>query len=165
LELLILYAEIMSAEEFQSKDVARVLERTFVRAIKMPLEEVVPALDEAEAFCLSRTTPEDLRLEVKRRVVELKVRLFCDRNASFELVEKLHKDILNLGYTNLEIEGTIEICFAMFYMRQNHLDIARQTLTRLLFKLKNSLNENNQEIYPELSEKTEKLLSQILDEE
>lgn len=151
----------MSNAEFQSRDVARLLDRTATRAFKMQTEEIVPAFDETEATCLTLVSSEELEVEVKRRVAEWKMRLLCDRNAPFEAVEILHNNVLELGYTDLEIEGSTEIYFAQYCERQNQADVARRTLHQLCSKLNNALKTNDLEVYRHFKEVSEELLSKI----
>jgi len=152
----------MSSKKTQSRDVARLLEQTAARAFKMPMEEILPAFNEVEATCLAQVSSKELQLEVKRRVAEWKMRLLCDRNASFRIVEQLHDDVLNLGYSHLENEGTIEIYFAQYCIRQNQADVARRILQQLCSKLDNALKTDNLEVYRHFRQVSEELLSKII---
>jgi len=162
----------MSNKETHSRDVARILGNTAVRAYKMPIEDIIPAFDEAEAECLALPAPaEELKLEVRRRVAEWKVHLFCEHNAPFEMVEKLYKDVAALGFTNLEIEATIEIVFARYCARQGRTEDARRILRRFLARLDmalETLEPRDLEVYPyflevhdSIKKATEKLLSKL----
>ena len=137
----------MSNEETNSHDVARLLERTAAHASKMQEDEIISAFDEAEVLCLSMVSSEEEKLEIKRRVAEWKMRLLCDRNAPFRKVELLHKKVVELGYTNLEIEGSIEIYFAKYCERQGRTDDASSILRQLCIKLSSALRTENLEVY------------------
>ena len=151
----------MSNEETQSRDVARLLERTAARAFKMQTDEIGPAFDEAEAACLALVSSEELEMQVKRRVAEWKMRLLCDRNAPFGTVEALHKNVVGLGYTNLEIEGTTEIYFAQYCVRQARTDDARRILHQLRAKLDSAVRTEDLEVYRHFKEVSDDILSRI----
>ena len=155
-------------QDSSSKNIANVLERTAVRAHNVPIDEIIPAFDDAETECLQFAPSEELKLEVRRRVAEWKMNLLCERNGSFGVVENLYKDLLALGYTNLEIEGTIQIQFAQYCERQGLKDYARQILQNFLIRLDVAPEAKDLETAPyfckvqqHLKAATEKLLSKI----
>ncbi len=149
----------MRKDETQSRDVARVLDRTAARAFKMQTDEVIAAFEEAEETCLKLVSTKKMVLEVKRRVAEWKLRLLCDRDAPFDTVEKLHNEILGLEYSNLENEGNIELYFVQYCVRQNQIDAARRILQPLCSKLDEALKTNNLEVFHHLREIADHLLS------
>ena len=151
----------MSNEEIHSRDVARLLERTVTRAFKMRTDEIVPAFDKAEATCLALVPSEELKMEVKRRVAEWKMRLLCDRNAPFETVEALHNNVVALGYTNLEIEGSTEIYFVQYCERQARTDDVRRILHQLRARLDGALRAENLEVYRHFKDVSAEVLSRI----
>ncbi len=151
----------MSNEETNSMDIARLLERTAARTFRMQMDEVVPAFDEAEASCLTMVSSEEQQLEVKRRVAEWKMRLLCDRNAPFGTVEFLHNNVVELGYTNLEVEGSTEIYFAQYCERQGQIDDARRILHQLRAKLDSALRMKDLEVYRHFKEVSGDILSRI----
>lgn len=148
----------MSNDESHSKDVARILNRTAARAFNMQVDEIILAFDQAEATCLNLVSSKELILEIRRRVAEWKMKLFCDRDASFEFVDKLRNDILDLDYSNLEIEGGTEIYFAQYCIRQNQADVAQLVLHELCSKLNNALKTNDLEIYRHYRKVSKELL-------
>lgn len=152
----------------QSTHIARILERTAVSAFKLPLGEIIPAFDEAEAECLLLAPSEELRLEVRRRVAQWKMSLFCERNGSFKIVEKLYNDAVALGYTNFEIDGTIQIQFAQYCVRQARTDVARRVLQNFITRLEAARENKNLEddiyflgVYKHLKAATEKILDKV----
>ncbi|GAB4126267.1 MAG: hypothetical protein Tsb0027_25570 [Wenzhouxiangellaceae bacterium] len=151
----------MSNTETNSRDVARLLERTAARTFKMQADEIVSAFDEAETLCLSMVSSEKEKVEVKRRVAEWKMRLLCDRDAAFRIVELLHNNVVELGYTNLEIEGSTEIYFAQYCERQGQADDARRTLHQLRTKLDSALRRKDLEVYRHFKEVSDDILSRI----
>ena len=151
----------MSGNSNQSKNVARVLDDAAACSLKMRVEEIIPVFDEAEAACSKLISSEDQRLEIKRRVAEWKMRLFCDRDAPFNVVKILHANAVELGYTNLEIEGAIEIYFAQYCERQNKMYEARRTLLQLHDKLERELKTKNLNIYLHFKNVSEEILSRI----
>lgn len=151
----------MSNGETSSREVARLLERTAARTFKMQADEIVPAFDEAEASCLSMVLSEEQKLEVKRRVAEWKMRLLCDRDAPFGTVVLLRNNIVYLGYTNLEIEGSTEVYFAQYCERQGQTDDACRTLHQLIAKLNDALRTKDLEVYRHFKEVSEDVLSRI----
>ncbi len=151
----------MNNAETNSKEVARLLERTAARTFKMQTDEIAPAFNEAEATCLTLVLSEELELEVKRRVAEWKMRLLCDRNVPFETAETLHNNIVELGYTNLENEGGMEIFFAQYCERQDQTDHARLILHQLRTKLGSALRTKDLEVYRQFKELSEEILFRI----
>jgi hypothetical protein len=148
----------MRKDEKEAMEVASILDRTAALAFKMQTDEFIKAFEEAEATCLSLVSAKEQVLEIKRRVVEWKLRLLCDRNASFGIVDKMHNSILELGYSNLENEGNIELYFAQYCIRQNQTDIARRTLRRLCLNLDNALKTSDLEVYRYFKDFAEDLL-------
>ena len=151
----------MSDRDAESRNIARLLTQTQLRVLKMNLDEIIPAFDEAEAECLLLATTEENRLEVMRRVAEWKMKLFCDHDAPLPTVEKLHDDLLRLGYTHLEIEGSSELYLARYCQRNNQLDIARRIVQQFLAKLNEARAANDLEIWRNFSETSKRILSEI----
>lgn len=151
----------MECEEKLSKDVANILNRAAVRSFKMKPDEIEHTFDEAEAACLLLVSSENLKMEVKRRTAEWKMRILCDNDASFDLVNKMHSSILKLGFSNLEIEGIIEIYFAQYCVRQNHTGVAQEILQKLISKLNEALKNNDVEALHYFAGQAKNLLSKI----
>ena len=151
----------METDETQSKEIAHLLEHIAAHTFKLQTDEVITAFEQAEETCLTLVSTEKLILEVKRRVAEWKLKLLCDRNVSFGTVEKIHKEILGLGYSSLENEGNIELYFAQYCVRQNQADTARCILRQLCSKLDEALKTNNLEVYLYFKEIAEQLLSKL----
>lgn len=125
----------MSDEAQQSAAVARILDRTAARAFKLPTQEVIPVFDQAEADCLKLDSSEEMKLESKRRVAEWKMKIFCDRDGPFEIVEGLRNRLDELGHSTLENEANNRVYFASYCIRVNKLDLARSDLLCLCSKL------------------------------
>ncbi len=151
----------MTNTENHSRTIARILDTTAAREFEKPITEIGPAFDAAEATCLALASSEELKLEVRRRVAEWKMMLLCDHNAPFSTVEKLHDNVLIVGYTNLEREGSIEIYFALYCERQARIDNARHILRQLYTKLDTALKSEGLEVYRSLKESAEKILLRI----
>lgn len=151
----------MSNTASRSMNVARILDKTAALAFQMEMEEIVPAFDEAEATCLSEASSKEEELEIKRRVAEWKMKLFCDRDAPFEKVDQLYNDVIKLGYSSLEVEGNIEIYFAQYCIRQDRGDVARPLLEQLCSKLDIALESKDLDVYHQLKEDAEKFISRI----
>jgi len=151
----------MTKEDAPSIEIARVLEHAAARTDGLRSDQIVPVLDEAEAACLELVFSEELVLEVRRRVAEWKMKLHCDRDAAFETVEALHNNVVGLGYTNLEREGTLEIYFAQYCERQGKMNEARQILQRLRTKLESGIDKEGLGVYRYFNTFAERMLSRI----
>jgi hypothetical protein len=151
----------MGKDDTQSKEIARILERTAANAFKMQADKIITAFKTAEKTCLTLVSTKELELEVKRRVAEWKLKLLCDSNSSFDTVDKLHNEILRLGYSSPENEGDIELYFAQYCVRQNQIDTARRVLHQLCYKLDETIKTNNLEVFHHFRGIAEQLLSTI----
>lgn len=136
----------MISEE-NSREIARLLEHTASCTFELQLNDIIPAFDKAEVKCLLLALSADMKLETKRRVVEWKLRLFCDRNAPFDLVKPLHNSVIDLGYSNLEVESNIEIYYAQYCERIARREDSLEILQRLRAKLDNALAKSDSEVY------------------
>jgi len=151
----------MGKDDTQTKEIARIFERTASNAFNMQTDKIITAFETAEKTCLMLVSTKKLELEVKRRAAEWKLKLLCDGNSSFDTVDKLHKEILRLGFSSLENEGGIELYFAQYCVRQNQIDTARSVLHQLCYKLDESLKTNNLEVFHPFKGIAEQLLSNI----
>ena len=151
----------MFNDDGHSMEVARLLELAATRADEMGAGQIIPIFDEAEAACLELVSSEEFRLEVRRRVAEWKMKLHCIRDSAFGTVEALHKNVVDLGYSNLDTEGTVEIYFAQYCERQGRLNEARQILQRLRIKLESGIEKEGLGAYRPFDGFVEKMLSRI----
>lgn len=148
--------------EKNSQDLARALSHTVARAPQLQPNEVLAALDEIEATFLPKVaSSKKQQLETKRRIAEWKFKLLSERNVPFKQVEKLYGAVHELGFTNLETEGTIEIYFAQYCQRQSLTDEAKRTLEQLRAKLSKALTKQKLAAYRQLKQEVEAILSQL----
>jgi hypothetical protein len=154
----------MTSQEFESKNVARLLEQAAARSFSMAIEDIIPAFDAVEEKCISQVSSTEMQLEVRRRVAEWKMKLFCDRDARFDTLQELRANLITLGHSDLANEGTNEIYFAMYCARNNQSDTARSTLTELCEKLDAELQRNDSgslPFYRHLKKTSEDLLARL----
>ena len=151
----------MFNDDGHSKEVARVLELALARSEEMGTDQIIQVFDEAEAACLELVSAEEFRLEVKRRVAEWKMKLHCFRDSAFGTVESLRKDVIGLGYMNLETEANLEIFFAQYCERRGRLKEARQVLQQFRTKLESTTIEEAPGVCRFFNRYAEEILSRI----
>ena len=125
----------MENEHSVSKELARAFNEVVAAAPEMATEDIGRTLDEIANEFSARAISEQSRVETMRRVAEWKFKLLTERDLPLDQVERLHKELEVLGYTNIEVEATIEIYFAQYLLRHSLKDGARNRLDRLLKKL------------------------------
>ncbi len=151
----------MTNSENESRRIARILDTTAARAFEKPIAEIGPTLNEAEETCLALASSEESKLEVRRRVAEWKMMLFCDHNAQFSMVKELHDNVIALGYTNLEREGSLEIYFALYCERQGKVEDASNILQQLSAKLDVAIRREGLEVYHSFKQSADKILLRL----
>jgi tRNA U34 5-carboxymethylaminomethyl modifying enzyme MnmG/GidA len=145
-----------------SQNLARALSSMVAHAPQLQPSEVVAGLDEIEATFLPKVaSSKKEQLETKRRVAEWKFKLLSERNLPFEQVEKFYRAVHELGFTNIETEGTIEIYYAQYCERQSRRDEAKRTLEQLRAKLSKALAKRKLAAYRQLMQEVEELLSKL----
>ncbi len=144
-----------------SKLITRFIECTASLAFKMKTEKVIPAFDAAEFICLSLVESKSIQLEINRRIAEWKMMIFCDRNAPFEIVSQLYKNVNNLKCSDIRDDSDIEYYYAQYCIRQNKTMIARDILERLSSKLEQSKNDINLESLNRMKQLIKNLLLEI----
>ena len=125
----------MENNENISRELAHAFDKVVAAAPNLDPKEITRLLDDIAAEFGVRSTSDVDRLETKRRVAEWKFKLLCERDLPIRHIEQLHAELELLGYTNMEVEATIEIYFAQYLARNTHNDMARARLDRLLTKL------------------------------
>ena len=147
-----------------SQDLARALSLMVARAPDLQPSEVVAGFDEIEAtFLRKAASSKKYQLETKRRVAEWKFKLLSERNLPSRQVEPLYRAVRELGFTNLETEGTVEIYYAQYCVRHSRAAEAKRTLEHLCTKLRKALAKRKLAAYRQLKEETERLLSGLSD--
>jgi hypothetical protein len=125
----------MENSQNASRELARAFNKVVAAAPDLAPEDITRRLDDIAAEFRGRVTSEVDRLETKRRVAEWKFKLLSERDLPLSQIESLHTELELLGYTNVEVEATIEIYFAQYLVRNSHKDMARARLDGLLKKL------------------------------
>lgn len=145
-----------------SQDLARAISLLVARAPELPPNQVMSSFDEIETTFLPKVASSKKdQLETKRRVAEWKFKLLSERNLPFDQVEPLYRQVRELGFTNLETEGTIEVYFAQYCARQSRTDEAKRTLEHLCAKLDKALTKRKLPEHRQLKEEAERLLSTL----
>ena len=142
----------------RSREVASLLDRTAASLFDAPLERVPIAFQEILEECAPLALDEDEILELKRRVVEWQLRLYCDKDASPELVKATWNDLNELGFSNLESEGGSTIYFAQYCIRNDDAEFARSILYGLKNRLARELQKEDVDVYRHFFETCETLL-------
>jgi hypothetical protein len=128
----------------------------------MSPDELIAALDEIESTHLAKSaSSQELQLETRRRVAEWKLKLLSERDLPVAFLEQLRRQVQSLGYTNLWIEGTIDMYFARYCVRTSHFDEARKTLEALCAKLDDALKSGSVPVYVEMKDAAERIVATI----
>lgn len=78
---------------------------------------------------------ESENLEVNRRILEWKVKLYYDRNFPLETVNDVYQKLIKLGYSNVDVECNTETYYAKYLIRAGEMQMARNILKSLVEKL------------------------------
>lgn len=152
----------MTNSKEHSLEIARALDKTALRATELQPKAVIAAFDEVQAKMLPKVASSaKLVLETKRRVAEWKFRLLSERDLPFPTVARLRTRLRALGYTNLELEATMEIFFAQYCIRKSRFKEARTAMRTLMSKLQRAMKTRRLPIYRQLSEDVLRTLSNI----
>lgn len=125
----------MNAQEQTSKELGHAIQSLVAKADTFSTDAMIKALDEIGHRFGNIAPSPNAKLETQRRVAEWKFKLLCERDASVEVVEKLHDEIAALEFTNLETEATVEVYFAQYLVRASQSDRAVLALKGLLKRL------------------------------
>jgi hypothetical protein len=152
----------MADSRNSSQGLARALSLTVARAPQLQPDEIVAALDKIEAtFFPKVASSKKQQVETKRRIAEWKFKLLSERNLPFAQVDKFYRAVHELGFTNLETEGTIEIYYAQYCESQSRTDEAKRTLEELRAKLGKALTKRKLAVYRQLNQEVDELLSKL----
>lgn len=151
----------MSRAETHSNELAGALSLVVARSSTMTPEQILAALDDIARKYVPKAPTKDVELETKRRVAEWKLKLLSERNVPLEQIAFLRDQIVALGHTNLETEGTVELYFAQYCARHSYIGEARHTLESLLAKLSDALTRNNLVGLHQLRKDAERILAKL----
>ena len=151
----------MDNEQNVSIDLAREFNMLVARAGSMKPDEILQALDDIGQEYIPKARSVDTKLETKRRVAEWKFKLLAERDVSLDQIDVLRSQLDALGFTNMEIEATIEIYFAKYLMRNQRSELALSRLTKLRTKLRTASNANDPHAGQDLIADTDRLLDQL----
>lgn len=115
--------------------VAKIIEEAVSKSFKLDFRELNMALNLAEEECLLLSDSEQKKLEVNRRILEWKVKMYCDKDLPLETVSGVYGKLVKLGYSNIDVEANIETYYARYLMRVGEVQIAESTLKALVEKL------------------------------
>lgn len=141
--------------------ITKLIEWTAALSFRADTEKVIPNFDAIELVCLSLELPEKDRIEVRRRISEWKMKIHCDKNSLYEIVNNLHEGVLELGYFNLEDEANIEFYFSQYCVRNKHFKEAKPLLDQLYSKLEASSFDKSSEWFKQFISLIKKLLAEI----
>lgn len=142
-----------------SMALAREFNKLVANASSMSTEEVLRALDDIEAQHAPRSDSGQKALETRRRVAEWKLKLLSERDLPADQIETLRSAIDRLGFTNLEVEATIELYFAKYLIRNGRGSLAGARLNDLLAKLQTAAAAGDPFASEDLIKDTERLLA------
>lgn len=141
----------------ESNLIADILNRTAVKCFNKKTSEVLQFFNEAESRCIEKTIDDELKLEVKRRVCEWKIRLLCDKNEVIEVIEPLINECKKIKFSDIWSQAETVIYFSMYCIRNGYQKKASFVLNELLVILV-ELNLSQNEYYDSLINKIECLL-------
>jgi hypothetical protein len=158
--------QMTAIDSESSRNLAQMLDQAMLRALdrkgERSVADVIADFDDVQAAALSDTSlTTELQLETRRRVAERKFSVLSERSLPYPFVETLVLNIRRLGYTNLEIEGRVEVVFARYCIREGHIDDARAILTRLLSKIPAPPSEDEAAIAKQIRELCARLLADL----
>ena len=131
--------KIMSIHELISRLTDAIAFGVYMKKDELSNEMIISMLDDMKVNFL-REAGEDsgLRTEVLRMVAGHKFKLLSAREAAFDDVEKLYREVLALGFPHLMEEGTVGIFYAQYCMRLERHQLARVVLEEMLCKAKDA---------------------------
>ena len=103
-----------------SDEIARELSEVAAQAMRERMEHnaIVSVYDRLQAKLMPRLGGDDaLETELRRRVAEWKFYLLSTRDCPENELRELYRQIEELGYSTLEKEATIGICYAQFCLK------------------------------------------------
>jgi len=124
---------------------------------------VIADLDSVQTAVLSDTAiSKRLQLETRRRVAERKLSVLSERSLPFDYIGALLEEVRRLGYTNLDIEGRIEVIFARYCIREGYKNEAKDVLERLLKRIPEAPPEEEVALAQMLRDLCKKLLAELV---
>ena len=136
--------------------ISRLLDKTTVKVYKMSFDDIEAAFNEVEKDCALQAKSDHEILEVKRRIIEQKLRIYCERDFDFATVKKCYEAIINLGNTNLEMEFSNGYIFTNYLIQNGKNELAKEAMTPIISKL-----DNNIIAYTEFKKQAEKLVQSL----
>lgn len=126
-------------------------------------EAIVSMLGNIKASFLHEAGEDSsLRLEVERVVAGHKFKLLSARNATLDEVDKLYREVLKLGFSNLLEEGTVGIFYAQYCIGHEKFQLARVVLEELLRKAGDA-SLGPPRVRKDLAKDAKRLLSELHD--
>jgi len=145
-----------------STELAKALDQTAIRATQLKPDEIINAFNKVQSAMLRKASSSaKLALETRRRVAEWKFRLLSERNVPFRTVSRLRTHLHALGYSNLEVEATMEIFFAQYCIRMSRFKKARTVTEELVAKLQRAMKSRNVPVYRHLNDDALRVLADI----
>lgn len=132
------------------KKIADALDQAAIETLESPLKEVYAILEEVEKACLQIENSQ----EVKRRLLELKVRIFCKKKAPFEKILPVYSELEEVGFSNFDLEFSMKYIF-MRYCK----DINNSLWEKIRYELKEGLKNSSSEFSSEAIERYEEILN------
>lgn len=145
-------------KEKRSIEVARIIERTAANLMNSETLEINASFDNAEVRSLLLVKSSEEKLEVRRRILEWKIRLCCDRGLALVQVKCLHDQLINLGYSNIGIEVSTETCYARYLINTGETALAINVLKRLIENLVSVSSDVDQDWYEQVLNYSKKLI-------
>jgi len=110
----------MDNQQKMSSEVSRIIEMSVAHAHGLSEDEAFKLLDDAKLECLKLSSASDHVLEVRRRILEWKVKLLCDLNAPLVRVNKPLLELETAGYSDLYSNSNIKTYYADFCFRNSY---------------------------------------------
>ena len=111
--------------------VSNILNKAVVKCFDSTESSIIKILDIAKNECKQKISDEKYQIEIDRRVVEWKLRLFCDKNLSIEKVNKSFNNCLKLGFSSENSKIDTYLYFTLYCVNNNLYDIAYLNINKI----------------------------------
>jgi hypothetical protein len=137
--------------EKMSNELAKNLEETYIKSLKLPFDQSKTMFKSVEETFLEKTDNNFLVIETKRRTAEWILYSATSKKMPCNLCRQLFDELKNLGYTNLEKKSNIIINYSKYCIEEGNQGEALKLLKELEDDLIQENKKTNSPVYRSLS--------------